>query len=90
MPKQRRTKKLPFKPFDVTTKQLVETDPAAWLEYAGFPIAPVEVIDADLSAVTVAADKVIRVDAIKPYLLNLEFMSTYELTLRSQALHLHN
>lgn len=38
-----------FKPFDVTTKQLVETDPAAWLEYVGLPPAQVQIIDADLS-----------------------------------------
>ena len=36
------------KPFDVTTKQLVELHPADWLAYAGLPPAPVDVVDADL------------------------------------------
>jgi hypothetical protein len=34
----------PHKPFDVTTKQLVEADPQAWLEYVGLPPAEVDAV----------------------------------------------
>jgi hypothetical protein len=41
------------KPFDATIKHLVETHPMDWLNLAGLPFSgPVEIIDADLSAVS--------------------------------------
>jgi hypothetical protein len=88
MPGQRRKSKpkLPFKPFDVTTKQLVEIDPAAWVAYVGLHQDPARIIDADLSTVAVEADKVIRVEAVRPYLLNLEFQSGYEADLGDRVL----
>lgn len=50
------------KRFDSTTKQLVEEHPADWLALAGLPSwPPAEVVDADLSSFTHAADKLIRV-----------------------------
>src|SRR5689334_13686564 len=76
----------PVKPFDVTTKQLVEADPQAWLEYVGLPLEEVEIIDADLSTITPEADKVLRVNGTRPYLLNIEFQSTYEEDLPERAL----
>ncbi|MCS6861011.1 MAG: hypothetical protein NZT92_11910 [Abditibacteriales bacterium] len=48
------------KPFDATTM--------------GVQAAEVEVIDADLSTVTAAADKLIRVLSPAPWLVNLERM----------------
>lgn len=77
---------LPFKPFDVTTKQLVEADPQAWVEYVGLPAAEVEIIDADLSTITPEADKVLRVNAARPYLLNIEFQASYEEDLPERGL----
>jgi hypothetical protein len=56
------------KPFDAATKHLVDTKPADWLEYVGLPSGPVEVIDADLSTVTAAADEVLRVLEPTPWL----------------------
>jgi hypothetical protein len=65
------------KAFDATTKQLVEAFPADWLRYVGLPLdGKVSVVDADVSSVTAAADKVIRVDAAQPYLAHLEFQSS--------------
>ena len=49
-------------PFDATTKDLVELHPEDWLAYLGLPRAPVEVVDADVSTVSAAADKVLHVD----------------------------
>ncbi len=49
------------KPFDAATKYLVESMPADWLALAGVTGVEVEVIDAELSTVTAAADKAILV-----------------------------
>jgi len=65
--------------FDVSTKELVWDGPAAWLERYGIgPPGPVDVIDSDITALTAAADKVIRVGGPKPYLVDLEFQSTHQ------------
>ena len=65
------------KTFDATIKNLVEAYPADWLALAGLPAAEkVEVVDADLSALSPAADKVIKVAAPEPYVAHLEFQSS--------------
>jgi predicted transposase YdaD len=67
-----------FNRFDVSAKELVWDDPAAWLERFGIgPPGPVDVIDSDITALTAAADKVIRVSGPEPYLVNLEFQSSH-------------
>jgi hypothetical protein len=51
------------KPFDATVKELIECDAAAWSALAGMTgVRRVSVIDADVSTVTAAADKVILVE----------------------------
>jgi hypothetical protein len=56
------------KTYDAVLKHLVEAYPAAWLQSLGFPTtAPVRVIDADVSAVTAAADKVFWVEETPPW-----------------------
>ena len=68
-----------FNPFDVTTKELVWDGPAAWLERFGIgPPGPVEVIDSDITTLTAAADKVIKVGGPKPYLVNIELQSSHD------------
>lgn len=62
-------------PFDETLKHLVEAQPSAWLEYIGVAGDPIEVIDADISTMTTAADKVIKVGGPHPFLVHLEFQS---------------
>jgi hypothetical protein len=75
------------KPFDATTKELLEADPPAWLNYLGLhPIGPVEVIDAELSTVTAEADKVYRVGGPEPYLVHVEMQSSPDATLPRRLL----
>ena len=47
--------------FDATLKDLLEESPAAWPGLVGEPARNVEVIDADISTLSGAADKVLRV-----------------------------
>ena len=62
-----------FNRFDISTKELVWDDPAAWLEGFGIgPRGPVEVIDSDITTLSAAADKVIRVGGHEPFLVNIE------------------
>jgi hypothetical protein len=64
------------KPYDATIKDLLETAPADWLSFLGHPtVAPVRLIDADLSTVTTQADKVFRIDEAYPWLLHLELQT---------------
>ena len=68
-----------FNRFDVSTKELVWDDPAAWLEGFGIgPRGPVEVIDSDITTLTAAADKVIHVGGPQPYLVNFEVQSSHQ------------
>lgn len=64
------------KRFDVALKTLVHTHPADWLAFAGLPVgSSARVIETDLSTVSSAADKVIRVEGDQPYVAHLEFQS---------------
>ena len=68
-----------FNRFDISTKELVWDDPAAWLEGFGIgPRGPVEVIDSDITTLTAAADKVIHVGGPQPYLVNFEVQSSHQ------------
>jgi predicted transposase YdaD len=51
------------KPFDATPKGLVEIRPTDWPAFLGVAARAVEVVDADVSTVTAAADKVLIVRA---------------------------
>jgi hypothetical protein len=65
------------KPFDATLKELVSTYPQDWVAYLGLSASSaVEVIDADLSAVTAGADRVVRVLDPIPWLLHLELQAS--------------
>jgi predicted transposase YdaD len=78
------------KPFDATTKDLLETDPGAWMAYLGLqPRGAVEVIDSDLSTVTAEADKVFRVAGPEPYLVHIEMQSSADTTLPRRLLRYH-
>ena len=77
--------------FDPTVKIVVETSPADWLALTGRPPAPVTVIDAEVSAVlSGAADKFLRVDAVEPYVLHLDFQSGHDSASLPGRLHLYN
>src|SRR4029077_19294290 len=48
--------------------------------------APITVIDADVSVVTAAADKVLRIGEPNPWLLHFEFQASYDPTLSQRLL----
>jgi predicted transposase YdaD len=80
-------KKPSSKPFDVTTKHLLEMRPADWLEYVGCKRrGPVRLIDADLATVTAEADKVLRVDETEPWLAHFELQAAYQRRLGRRTL----
>jgi len=67
------------KPYDATTKFLVEAYPADWLALAGLgPVERVDVIDANLSTITAEADKVLRVEGPQPWLAHVELQTSHE------------
>ena len=72
--------------FDATTKHLLEVDPAAWLGYAGFPVEHVTVVNADVSTVTAAGDRALKVHAEHPWLGHVENQSSHDPTLPERAL----
>ena len=75
------------KPFDAATKELLEKHPRAWLELLlGRELGEVRVVDADLSTITTEADKILRIEEPAPWIVHVEFQSSYdsELPLRVQ------
>jgi predicted transposase YdaD len=75
------------KPYDATTKDLLETAPADWLAFLGRPATgPVRLIDADVSTITAQADKVIRIDDDPPWLLHLELQASHEVAMPRRLL----
>jgi len=67
------------KPYDATSKDLIEADPAGWVTFLGCPVSPAQVrlVDADVSTVTADADKVILVESPSPWLLHLEIQARW-------------
>jgi predicted transposase YdaD len=76
-------------PFDATLKGLLERSPDAWPVLAGLPQAPATVIDADVSTVTAASDKVLRVAGPEEYLLDVNFQRGPDASL-PRRVHLYN
>ena len=75
------------KQFDSTIKYLVESHPADWLALAGLPVGKrLEVIDADVSSISAAADKVIRVWDPVPYIAHIEFQVSADAILDGRVL----
>lgn len=75
------------KRYDAILKHLPEEYPHDWALLAGVTRSePVTVIDADVSTVTAAADKVLRVGGSTPWLLHLEFQASYDTTLSKRLL----
>ena len=64
------------KPYDATTKFLLESHPLDWLRFAGLPSGKVTVVDADVSTISLAADKVFRVEAPDPYIAHFELQAS--------------
>ncbi len=75
------------RPYDSTSKFLIEGFPADWLALAGLDVlGPVEVIDANLSTITAEADKVIRVGGAAPWLAHFEMQSARDVRLGARLL----
>jgi hypothetical protein len=61
------------KPFDATTKELLESDPRAWLELLlGRQLGDVRILNVDLSTITTEADSVLLVQEVEPWLVHRE------------------
>src|SRR5262245_6757625 len=77
------------KPFDATLKSLIEAGPADWVALAGFPGQRVDLVDADISTVSAASDKVFRVRSRPDWLLDLNVQSGPDASLPGR-MHLYN
>ena len=78
------------KPFDATTKQLLEERPGDWLAYLGLPGTRAEAIDTDLATLTAEADRVLRVtDSDAPYLVHVEFQASHDPAMAERLLRYH-
>jgi predicted transposase YdaD len=70
------------KPFDATTKELLEKDPKAWLELLlGRRLDTVRVLNVDLATITTEADSVFLVEGPTPWIVHVEFQSGSDSTL---------
>lgn len=77
------------KPFDATLKAMLEAAPADWTTLAGYPPTKVEVIDADISTLSGAADKVLRVHGPPASIFHLDFQTGPDMTLPCRT-HVYN
>ncbi len=76
------------KPFDATTRKLLELDPAGWLTCLGLPVTgPVRAVDSDVSTVTAEVDTILQVGDPADYLAHIELQSGHDLTLPGRLLH---
>jgi predicted transposase YdaD len=63
------------KPYDATLKAMLEASPADWPRLAGFQVGRAEVIDADVSTVTAATDKVVRLYGDADAIMHFDFQA---------------
>lgn len=79
------------KPFDATFKDLIEGAATSWPTLLGpWPFRSVEVVDADLSTISAAADKILLVHADShDWILHLEIQSGHDSDL-PERLHVYN
>jgi predicted transposase YdaD len=70
------------KPFDAVTKERLEKNPRAWLEFLlGRELGAVRVVDADLSTITTEADKILVIEHPEPWIVHVEFQSSHDVQL---------
>jgi predicted transposase YdaD len=75
------------KPYDSVFKDLLERDPAGWIRLAlGSVIGVPTVVDADISTVSGAADKVVVLQAPDPYVVHFEAFASWDSTILARAL----
>lgn len=66
------------KPFDIATRHLVESQPNDWIAFLQLEGTFNRWVEADLTAVSAEADKVLEIWADRPYLTHIEFQSSYD------------
>ncbi len=67
------------KPFDAAAKELLQIDPRAWLKLLlNRDVGEVRVLNVDLSAITAEADSVLLVEEAEPWVVHVEFQSSYD------------
>lgn len=75
------------KQYDAAIKHLIEAHAADWLTVLGLPpTTPVEVIDADVSSISAAADKVLLVHAAEPFVFHVEFQTGVDVEVDERTL----
>lgn len=67
----------PHKPYDTSTKNLIDSDPLAWVHFLGLPGGSAGLFDTNLVTVLSDADRVLRVSD-PDYFVLLEMLSTYD------------
>jgi predicted transposase YdaD len=78
------------RPFDASTRALIEGDPVGWLTWLGLPVdGPIQPIDSDISTVLAAVDKVLRVEAPSPWLAHVELQASRDPLLPVRLLQYH-
>ena len=78
------------RPFDTTTRRLIETDPEGWLAWLGLPVdGPIETIESDVSTVLAEVDKVLRVNGPTPWIAHVEFQASHDPLLPLRLLQYH-
>ena len=70
------------KPYDATSKFLIELHPEDWLRFLNLEATSVEIVDADLSTVTASADKIFKIiNEGEDYGLHVDIQSAYDANL---------
>jgi predicted transposase YdaD len=77
-------------PLDDTLKHLSELSPQDWVVQGGWPSAAATVMDADITTIARAADKVIRVEGRPDWLLAVDFQSGHDTVAKLPDLLLYN
>jgi predicted transposase YdaD len=78
------------KRFDAALKELITRHPYDWARQVGLPEdVRLSVADSELSTVTAAADRIIRVEAPHPCLLDIELMASHDLGIEARLLSYH-
>jgi hypothetical protein len=78
------------RPFDVTTRRLIEVDPEGWLTWLGLPIdGPIQVIESDVSTVLAEVDKALEVSGPNPWIAHIEVQSSHDPILPYRLVEYH-
>jgi predicted transposase YdaD len=78
------------RPFDVSSRQLIDRDPSSWLAWVGLPAdGPVQPLDSEVSTVLAEVDKVLQVNGPAPWLVHLELQASRDERLPLRLLEYH-